>query len=182
MASNNFKPKGFHMNKQLLARAIFAGAALAVTVLPAQAIPVTYALQDVTFSDGTSASGQFTWDADTASSSGFSIVTQDGQLPAFTYDNTNSSTGNWGSGLNNIMFLKSDGSRYFTLSFFDALSNAGGTYAINTAGSWDCTNCGNYRMVTGGSVSSLAAEVPEPATALLMLPMLGFLAARRRKQ
>jgi hypothetical protein len=55
----------------------------------------------------------------------------------------------------------------------------------NTANSYECNNCGTFRRVTGGSVTSVAAtDVPEPGIAALMLAAIGAfgLAVRRRKQ
>ncbi len=168
------------MNKNILACATFVGATLMAAVLPAQAAPITFTLQDLSFTDGATGSGYFTYDADTGAGYDFSISTTDGVLPAFTFDAMNSRFyAGFGFGPNNLIITTGD--RYINFSFLEALSRPG-VYAINTASSWECNNCGIYRYVASGSVSSLIAEVPEPATALLMLPALGFLAVRRRSR
>jgi hypothetical protein len=170
--------KGNNMNKNILVRAAFAAAILAAAAMPAQAVPITYHLQDVSFDDGTNATGSFAYDADTGRASDWNIRTFDGTLSAFTYN-----SGSVFSNLfynNSLLFYPAGGGRYLNFTFDSALTNAGGTYALRgDRMSYECNNCGTARYIDGGSVSS--AEVPEPATAFLMLPAaLGFVAARRR--
>ena len=168
------------MNKNLIARAAFIGATLLAAALPAQAIPITYTLQDVSFDDGSVAHGSFTYDADTGVTVAWDITTTDGVLPGFNYQD--------GSVFNNLfypnslLFYPTGGDRYLNFTFDRALTNAGGTYALLTnLASYECDNCGVARFINGGSVRSLSVDVPEPATALLMLPAaLGLFAARRR--
>jgi hypothetical protein len=173
--------KGNNMNK-ILARAVLVGATLLASSQAVHAIPVTYQLQDVTFTDGATASGSFIYDADTRSRGAFQVTTTDGVLPGFTYDGISSGMYlGGGSGPNNFILFANTGRRYLNFSFLQPLGSAPGTYAINAASSYECNNCGTFRMMSG-SVTVAGAEVPEPATALLMLPAaLGLFAARRRK-
>jgi hypothetical protein len=174
------------MSKKLLSGFATAGLLFMGAVTPAQAIPLSYTLQDVRFSDGATAAGSFIYDADTRIGTSFSVSTTAGVLSAFTFDGATSGFySGGGAGPNNFILFTNPGDRYFNFSFLTPLTNAGGTYALNTASSYECNNCGTFRMVVAGAVSSLApVSVPEPATAALLLPSLGIMGlfARRRKQ
>lgn len=170
------------MNKKIIGGFVM-GVALLASSLSAHAIPITYTLQNVTFADGTAASGSFSFDANTHLSSGYSISTTSGTLSAFTWNQFDSGLYyGGGAGPNNFTLITTNGQRVFNFSFLNPFTNAGGTYAINTASTYECNNCGTFRRVTGGSVTSNA--VPEPGTAALMLSAIGVLgfAARRRKR
>ncbi len=174
------------MKKKFLSASAVAAIVLLGAMLPAQAAPITYTLQNVTFSDGTSATGSFVFDAATRKSSGYSIATTPGILSAFNWSLANSGLYyGGGAGPNNFTIITTDGRRVFNFSFPDPFTDAGGTNLINTASTYECNNCGTFRRVNGGSVTSIAAvDVPEPGTlplALAAMGVLGFL-HRRRKQ
>ncbi|MGH8856034.1 MAG: hypothetical protein ACREWI_17360, partial [Telluria sp.] len=114
-------------------------------ILPAQAGPTTFYLQNIVFTDGTRATGSFDYDALTRQGSNFNISTLDGTLSAFTY--TDANTGFYfgrGVGPNNFTLFAKNGSRYMNFSFANALTNAGGSWALNAASSYECMNCGSY--------------------------------------
>lgn len=168
------------MNTKILSRLVL-GASLLTATLSAQAIPITYNLTGVTFVDGTSATGSFTFDADTKQSSAYNISTTAGILTAFDWTKANSGLYyGGGAGPNNFTLITFDGRRVFNFSFINALTNAGGTYAINIASTYECNNCGTFRRVIAGSVTSNA--VPEPGTLLLIVPALAALALRVRRR
>ncbi|WP_426177056.1 PEP-CTERM sorting domain-containing protein [Massilia sp. TWR1-2-2] len=174
------------MNKKFLSASVFAAVVLLSAMLPAQATPITYALQNVTFTDGTSAAGSFVFDAATHKSSGYSIATRPGIMSAFNWNQANSGLYfGGGAGPNNFTLITTDGRRVFNFSFLAPFTDAGGTNLINIASTYECNNCGTFRRVNGGSVTSIdAVNVPEPGTlplAFAALGVLGFL-HRRRKQ
>ena len=150
---------------------------------PVHASPITWNLSGVTFDDGTSATGSFTIDWTSKTWTAFDVATQAGKLPALDYTPGNSGLYFNGYGPNSFSIIDSAAHRYITFAFDQPLS-APGVYAINTAGSWDCNNCGTFRMVTGGSVTSLSpsASVPEPSSLVLVLPAIGMLGLVRRKR
>ena len=160
------------------------GASLLTAGLSAQATPITYNLTNVSFVDGTFATGSITYDADTRKSTAFFIDTTAGVLSAFSWSLANSGLYyGGGAGPNNFTLITTNGRRVFNFSFANPFTNAGGSNLINVASTYECNNCGTFRRVTGGSLTNVAAEVPEPATLALMLPAFGALgfAVRRRK-
>lgn len=173
------------MNKKILSGFVI-GVAMLASSLPAAAIPITYTLNNVTFVDGTSATGSFEFDANTHLSSAYNISTTAGIMSAFTWNKSDSGLYyGGGAGPNNFTLITTNGQRVFNFSFLAPFTNAGGTNIINIASTYECNNCGTFRRVTGGTVSSLApAVVPEPGSVALMLSAIGALgfAARRRKQ
>jgi hypothetical protein len=104
-------------------------------------------------------------------------------LSAFTYDASNSGIYFNGFGPNAFSIIPGNGQRYLTFSFLAPLPINGGSAAINTAASWECNNCGTFRNVTHGSITSATANVPEPGTLAIMAPALGLIGflSRRRK-
>ncbi|WP_426193310.1 PEP-CTERM sorting domain-containing protein [Massilia sp. DWR3-1-1] len=166
------------MNKKII-----AGCVLLAAAMSASATPITYTLENVIFSDGATATGSFTFDADTHLSSAFSISTTAGILSAFTWNKLDSGLYfGGGAGPNNFTLITTNGQRVFNFSFTNPLTNAGGVYALNQALTYECYNCNPYRRITSGTVTSLAAQVPEPATPALLLGAGAALALLRRRQ
>jgi hypothetical protein len=150
---------------------------------------VTWYLNDVTFSDGANASGNFVFNADTQTVSTWDISTTAGALSAFTYTPADSSGGNYfeQSGYQNeFLFMLDDGSRLLGMTPVAALTDAGGIVAIDLGGgsSVECDNCSPYRTVVSGSFDT-TSPAPEPTSIGLLglgLCAFGILAARVRNR
>jgi len=172
------------MNTKNTVRLALAGLTLFAASMSAQAGLMTWNLDGVTFNDGTTATGSITMDPTARTSSAFSVSTEAGTLSAFTFDNTNSGLYfGGGAGPNNFILFDTRAQRYFNFSFLSPLNAAGGTFALNTANSYECLNCSPFRRVTAGSLTTVqAAEVPEPATLSLVLMPLAVLGAMRRRR
>lgn len=157
---------------------------------------VQWTLQNVSFVGGGTATGSFVYDADTDTYSDISITTSSGSIGGGSYmwpwDSLSQAT--------QLVIWTYDpssppadltGELYLSLTFFDALTNAGGTvnldeinnfeYICNTA---SCSGSGSktFRDIVypGGSVVS--TSVPVPAAVLLFgSGLLGLIGLARRK-
>jgi hypothetical protein len=162
----------------MLATKLLAAAALAaVSALPAQAAEVVWTLQGAAFSDGGTAAGTFTFNADTNTVTNFALSVTGGNtdvFPAFTWDSSTATAvyvGLYG-GLN---FRSTTSLRELRLDPAASLTNAGGTVALDLGSIFggDCYNCDPFRAFTSGSLVASAAGVPEPATWGMMLAGFG---------
>jgi hypothetical protein len=172
------------MNTKNTARLALAGLTLFAASMSAQAALMTWNLDGVTFTDGTTATGSIVMDPTARTSSIFSVSTEAGTLSAFTFNNANSGLYfGGGAGPNNFILFDTRAQRYFNFSFVSPMNAAGGTFALNTASSYECMNCSPFRRVTAGSLTTVQlAEVPEPATLSLVLAPLALLGAMRRRR
>lgn len=157
------------MQEGLFVRARRALFSLLFVAGVSQAMPVTWTLQNVTFDDGGTASGWFVYDADTpqALTTQFSISVSGGDVktfPPITYDPSNASmyVADGGTGNTGAVFSLNDSSgRGIRIPAVSALTDAGGTLAVNIAGlgAAECYNCGPARLYTGGNLVGTAAPV-----------------------
>lgn len=174
------------------------GCLLACASAAALAAPQTWDLTGITFDDGTTALGSFTYDADTDTLSNWSITTQSGQMQGvafggYTYNTTSSSQygttigsgGLWTNGNEELFLLGNNGS-YVELDFAAPLTDVGGTASLlllsnTTTGPVSLETDGNNdtRYVTAGVVTA----VPEPSSlAMTGMGLIALIAMRRRKQ
>jgi hypothetical protein len=152
---------------------------------------LNYTLQGVTFSDGTTASGTFTWDSTTNTVEAANITTQSGpQLGGYDYtlSDSSASSGPFGAPADASFLIQAlNGSQYLSLVFDTTLANAGTDQIDITGevspGSYECSNCGSVRAITAGDAFGTAVQVPEPFTAsLLAVGLLGLFAFHRRNK
>jgi hypothetical protein len=170
------------------ARFLLAIGALALT---AHATPVTWSLSGVSFSDGSSATGSFVFDADTVLYSSINIVTTTPTVGGtFQFYCVAPCTG---SDVTDtlILLLTQDSANdltntpAFSLAFAAPLTNAGGADSIISGIEALCSDgtCGGAVngttvSVNTGSVVSVAAT-PEPYSALAMATGLAAIFALR---
>ncbi len=156
---------------------------------------VNWSLNGVRFSDGATAAGSFDWDADSQTLSNWDISTTSGTLSAFTYSSTDSTAGAYlqvAGYQKEYLFMANGSTRQLRLTPVTALTDAGGTVAVNLntwgggSGAVECFNCSPYRPVVSGSFTVADAGptgTPEPASlGLAGLGLIGaFLFARKRR-
>jgi len=158
----------------------------------ANGTPMTWYLHDVTFDDGTNATGSYVYDADVNVWSEWNVSVEDGTLPGFTYLASNSSLSpNHPASASNASFLKTDPTqRYLNLVLLAPMTNAGGDIDLLVAtaitsqdsGSYECDNCLTLRAVNAGYVSSSPVPAPEPSTiAVIAVGLIGLAVSRKRR-
>ncbi|HEY0163560.1 MAG TPA: hypothetical protein VGB69_12845 [Edaphobacter sp.] len=149
----------------------------------ASATPVTWTLQDVTFTDGASASGSFTIDLNKGQILNWDVVTTAGSslagfdyTPSTAYAYESSSTEIFFKSINPVTGPYGISSSYLFLYFQTPLTNAGGVIDLTTQ-SYQCDNCAPYRYVSGGYVTSELplSAVPEPPSGFLVLSSVALI-------
>ena len=158
--------------------------AVALSAGAAHAVPLVWTLQNISFVDGATASGSFTYDASIQTYTAWNINTTQTvdrgaiggtSLPgaAYTTNNfTNASTSYYlnakSFGVKNTL---SASVLQFGLVFVAPLTDAGGTVALKTiGGGFESTASGfASRSVVAGVGSVSASPVPEPGSATLLL-------------
>ncbi len=142
------EPRPAHLIQRILTTALAAGFLAASPA--AVSVPLTWNLQNVTFSDGQTASGSFVYDADTASLTDVSIVASGGTL----FD---SPVANLSNQLGVVVGTEDHfevGLKYLFLMFSpNAMTNAGGTLALQPG-----SIASNCTEVVGGGCSGSAEE------------------------
>jgi hypothetical protein len=129
------------------------------------AFPVTWTLSGATFNDGGTATGSFVYDADTNTLSSWSVSVAGGNtgtFPPITYDTTSGSSSVSGQGATTtgvMLCIGGCGSRELRMPSVSALTDTGGTIAIDTANLYqgECFNCSPYRPFNAGSFVGTAA-------------------------
>lgn len=164
---------------------------LLLGVAPCGATPITWALVNVNFDDGGTASGSFVYDADTNTYSSINVITTGGTtLPGGTYDSLAPSYTPTNGFV--ALVLSTNGPDFtgdltLDLDFIPPLTNAGGVAPLFFTFSWErtCNDAGctspaaPLRNLTSGSV----AAIPEPAPlSLIVVPVVVMLAVRRSRQ
>jgi len=181
------------MNKPIaLLAAVLAAFGLSA---PASAAPVTWTLVDAVFADGGSASGTFTYDADTNTYSAINIVTTAGSIqsgddynilaPMFVHSATR-------FGAVPVPSPGLTGLTIFSVTWASALTNAGGVVSILLGGGSSegvCVNfnCSIFNSVGGGARAFVSgyvttSEVPLPAALPMFLAGLAGVGAMRLKK
>ena len=161
------------------------------TASAAFAAPVNWTLNSVTFSDGGTASGSFTFDAATTTYSNVNVTTTVGTVRgAATYTQIGGVYG--GTAANQVGFLTASGAGIgmpnLDFKFASALTGAGGTIGIVTglanSAEVDCANAGctvpagpNSRSVSAGSVTGVAASAPVPTLSEWAMVLMGAMFA-----
>ena len=177
-----------------LAQAIFVAFLLTVSVV-ASATPVLWTFSGVRFSDGSTASGSFVFDADTVTYSDVLVTTT--SAPGTTYDTSEVVTtlvfGSDATGLNlvdNFGLADLTGQRILNLDFAAPLTNAAGVVNIvigfpsfeGTCGVPSCASDSVDRTVINAE-GLIGVSIPEPTTIALAglgLIALGFIRRRGR--
>lgn len=159
----------------------------------AAAIPITWSLVGVTFTDGGTASGTFVYDADTNTYSNVNITTTAGSviLTGATLQFVAPGLAPNSSQVLTVASNAADltGARGFALFFTPGLTNAGGTHSLDGQEA-SCANatCANpappARFTSGGAVTALTYAVPTLSTWAkiatgLLLVAAAFVALRR---
>jgi hypothetical protein len=163
----------------------------------ANAIPVSWELQNWLFNDGGSASGSFVFDADANAFSAISITTTAGSLqPGASYGVPNPFSpggGSFGLGLIEAVVPDLTGAPNLYAELLQDLTNSGGVIAVNLNGfSLESTcglpNCsliavgGAERRFLSGSVASVS-PVPVPAAVWLFgTALIGLVGFGKRKK
>jgi hypothetical protein len=142
-----------------------------------------------TFSDGGTLAGSFAANSVTGTITSWNITTTAGSIRSgFHYDSSLTGAqvvepdGPWDVTFRNNVPTFSHPALVFD---FVGLTSPSGfatlaTYAISTS-SFECDNCGAYRSIASGSVTT----VPEPESYAMMLAglgLMGFLARRRKRE
>lgn len=160
----------------------------------ADAAPITWTLQNVTFASGATGSGSFAYDATSNAYSSLNLSVSAFPVSIFQYPYfftaSNSTT------LEKLDSNAADltGAHVVALAFVSPLTNAGGTIALvtnNGSGADFYTTCANSScgaalaktLITGGSVTTMptTAATPEPTSlSLIPLGLLTLALAKRR--
>jgi hypothetical protein len=157
--------------------------AVAGIVPAAFAHQTTWRLRDVTFTDGTQATGTFTFNSHTGDITNWNIVTVDGELPAFTYTPDNSTASTFSGAAGPFHFVTEAGARILSLDPVSPLPH-GVTAAIpletGTADSSEQREIPPFgltlsRFVIGGDLFHVERSIPTLSPGALLALACGLL-------